>query len=65
MFAKFMGLALVVGSMSVMAGAATAHHRSGDTTTSAAPEIDPGSAMTGLTMLASGLVILRGRRNKK
>jgi hypothetical protein len=27
-----------------------------------APEIDPASAMTGLTMLAGGLAVLRGRR---
>jgi hypothetical protein len=29
------------------------------------PEIDPASAMAGLTMLAGGLVVLRGRRTKK
>jgi hypothetical protein len=29
-----------------------------------APEIDPASAMTGLTMLAGGLTVLRGRRRK-
>lgn len=27
-----------------------------------APEIDPASAMAGLTMLAGGLAVLRGRR---
>ena len=27
-----------------------------------APEIDPSSAMAGLTMLAGGLAVLRGRR---
>jgi hypothetical protein len=32
---------------------------------SASPEIDPGSAMTGLTLLAGALVVLRGRRLKK
>jgi hypothetical protein len=30
----------------------------------AAPEIDPASAMAGLTMLAGGLAVLRGRRGK-
>jgi hypothetical protein len=30
-----------------------------------APEIDPASAMAGLTMLAGGLAILRGRRSRK
>ena len=29
-----------------------------------APEIDPASAMAGLTMLAGGLAVLRGRRSK-
>jgi LPXTG-motif cell wall-anchored protein len=29
-----------------------------------APEIDPASAMAGLTMLAGGLAVLRGRRRK-
>lgn len=28
----------------------------------AAPEIDPSSAIAGLTLLAGGLVVLRGRR---
>jgi len=30
-----------------------------------APEIDPASAMAGLTLLAGGLAVLRGRRSKK
>jgi hypothetical protein len=30
-----------------------------------APEIDPASAMAGLTLLAGGLVVLRGRKAKK
>jgi hypothetical protein len=30
-----------------------------------APEIDPGSAMTGLTLLAGAMLVLRGRRLKK
>ncbi len=29
-----------------------------------APEIDPASAMAGLTLLAGGLAVLRGRRKK-
>ena len=29
-----------------------------------APEIDPASAMGGLTLLLGGLVVLRGRRSK-
>jgi hypothetical protein len=30
-----------------------------------APEIDPASAMAGLTMLVGGLAVLRGRRRAK
>lgn len=30
-----------------------------------APEIDPASAMAGLTLLAGGLAVLRGRKAKK
>ena len=30
-----------------------------------APEIDPASAMVGLTLLAGGLAVLRGRKAKK
>ena len=30
-----------------------------------APEIDPSSAMAGLSLLAGGLAVLRGRRNIK
>jgi len=33
--------------------------------TMSAPEIDPASAMAGLTLLAGGLAVLRGRRSKK
>ncbi|HEY4215083.1 MAG TPA: hypothetical protein VGM84_26650 [Steroidobacteraceae bacterium] len=34
-------------------------------TPAAAPEIDPASAISGLTMLAGGLTVLRGRRKKQ
>lgn len=30
-----------------------------------APEIDPAGAIAGLTLLAGGLAVLRGRRNRK
>jgi hypothetical protein len=33
-------------------------------TVAKAPEIDPASAMGGLTLLLGGLVVLRGRRSK-
>lgn len=39
-------------------------HGSGSLTTVPAPEIDPASAIAGLTMLAGGLAVLRGRRRK-
>jgi hypothetical protein len=31
----------------------------------AAPEIDPGSAMAGLTLVMGGLAVIRSRRSKK
>lgn len=31
----------------------------------AAPEIDPGSAITGVTLLLGGVAVLRGRRLRK
>ncbi len=34
-------------------------------TTVKAPEIDPSSAMAGLTLMSAGLVVLRGRRKSK
>jgi hypothetical protein len=37
----------------------------GSPTSVKAPEIDPASAMAGLTMLAGGLAVLRGRRRIK
>ncbi len=73
MMTKIFGLALVIGTLSATASAAPApddffkfhdHHGNGGPPVSA-PEIDPASAMSALTMLASGLVIVRGRRSKK
>ncbi len=37
----------------------------GGVTTVKAPEIDPSSAMAGLTLMGAGLVVLRGRRKSK
>ena len=34
-------------------------------TPTAAPEIDPGTALSGLTMLAGGLAVIRGRKARK
>jgi hypothetical protein len=53
---KFVGAALLMIGLS---GAAMAVQVVG------APEIDPGSAMTGLAMLAGTLAIVRGRRVRK
>ena len=33
--------------------------------TTNAPEIDPAGALSGLTLLAGGLAVVRGRRSKK
>ena len=70
---KFLGLALMVATMATVATPASAAvdsflffppHEHGDRGFSA-PEIDPASALSAMTMLASGLVIVRGRRSKK
>lgn len=37
----------------------------GDVKHVSAPEIDPASAMAGLTLMVSGLAVLRGRRKSK
>jgi LPXTG-motif cell wall-anchored protein len=39
-------------------------HRLAATSDMTAPEIDPAGAMAGLTLLAGGLAVLRGRRKK-
>jgi hypothetical protein len=74
MMTKILGLALLIATVSGPARAADDaflffsdhhdHHGNGGPPLSA-PEIDPASAMSALTMLASGLVIVRGRRSKK
>jgi hypothetical protein len=75
MMTKIFGLALLIAAVSGPARAADDsflsfgndhhdHHGNGGPAM-AAPEIDPASAMSALTMLASGLVIVRGRRSKK
>jgi hypothetical protein len=40
-------------------------HSGRSDTTVKAPEMDPASAMAGLTLLAGGLAVLRGRRGRK
>ncbi len=46
-------------------GQANLHARMATSDMTAAPEIDPAGAMAGLTLLAGGLAVLRGRRSKK
>lgn len=41
------------------------HHPHKGRPAMAAPEIDPASAMSGLTLLLGGLAVLRGRSSKK
>jgi hypothetical protein len=51
----------IIGILAVaLAAAATAH-----ASVAAAPEIDPASAMSGLTLLLGGLAVIRGRSKKK
>jgi hypothetical protein len=63
----FKVFAILLGSMFVT-NAALAHdwptwwHHRPDTVS--APEIDPASALSGLTMLVGGLAVVRGRRKK-
>jgi hypothetical protein len=40
-------------------------HFPASTPTTSAPEIDPASAISGLTLLLGGLAVVRGRRVKK
>lgn len=54
--AMFLGAAGVAGAVAVV----------GPTTVPlSAPEIDPASALSGLTLLLGGLAVVRGRRARK
>jgi hypothetical protein len=55
---KTLSLAVALMTVATIAAATAAPPTS-------APEIDPASAMAGLTMLAGTLAVLRGRRAKK
>jgi hypothetical protein len=64
-------VALAVLSLSLAAGVASADQRSPDQrggwwwgNPHSAPELDPGSVMSGLTLLLGGLTILRAGRRK-
>jgi hypothetical protein len=52
-------------SLGARAGWAAHPHAVASSDPTAAPEIDPAGAMAGLTLLAGGLAVLRGRRSKK
>jgi hypothetical protein len=57
---KVLGFVLLLAASS----AALASHGGPPSWCFKAPEIDPGSAMAGLTMLAGSLAVIRGRRSK-
>jgi hypothetical protein len=57
---KVLGFVLLLAA----SGAAMAHHGGPPPWCFKAPEIDPGSAMAGLSMLAGSLAVIRGRRSK-
>jgi hypothetical protein len=62
-------LSMFAGSAAYAAGhwSASQHYwAAGNKSTSvSAPEIDPATSLSGLTLLAGGLAVLRGRRNRK
>jgi uncharacterized protein YdeI (BOF family) len=68
---KILGIALVMASISTAAFAGDRGWGDGfgfgppGRGSFPAPEIDPASALSAMTMLGTGLVILRGRRSKK
>jgi hypothetical protein len=57
---KVLGFVLLLAASS----AALAGHHEPPSWCFRAPEIDPGSAMAGLSMLAGSLAVIRGRRSK-
>lgn len=68
---KFIGICLIALATTTVANAfpiAFDHHGGRDqswNSPASAPEIDPASAASGLTLLAGGLMVLRGRRSNK
>lgn len=64
---KKIGLAVLLAALSSTAFAKHSckpGHDCDDPKPVAAPEIDPASAMTGLTLALGALLVLRGRRNE-
>ena len=68
---KFLGMVLVCSSFALGAHAedhfwhthtAEQHSFSSHSDAVAAPEIDPASALSGLTLLLGGIAVVRGRR---
>lgn len=65
---KFLGALIlcVVGATTAQAsGWWVKHQHTPVPIITSAPEVDPASALTGLTLFAGALAVLRGRRNKK
>ena len=68
-----LALSLGCGSVAFATGWSPSAHFGTDTarfqlqsvSTTSAPEIDPAGALSGLTLLAGGLAVVRGRRSKK
>ncbi len=63
-------VAMLILSLGATAGAQAMallprHDRDENRPVTAAPEIDPASAMSAFTLLAGGLVLIRGRRASK
>jgi hypothetical protein len=64
---KTLGIALVVAASSSQFSLANCGNDKdvGKGCAMAAPEIDPSSAVAGLTLLAGGLAVMLGRRSKR
>jgi len=68
MMKTFAALVLLVSGLTVTAAYAVAHvagPAAGDRQHLAAPEIDPSSAVTALTLLLGGVTVIRSRIGKK
>ncbi len=60
-----LALSLCFGTVAFASSSWNAVPLRGNTNTVSAPEIDPSSAIAGLTLLLGGLAVARGRRIKK
>jgi len=62
---RLFALTLVLVSFAGTASAAHEKHFKDPRPAVSAPEIDPASALSGVTMLLGGLAVMRGRRGSK